>query len=90
MNMSTKKEHVISSELTDALGEIAMPRATKAASVKGKPERDKVSSTFYIPRATHKWLKQTAMDRNTSLQQLLEEAVDEWLARNNGPAFNAE
>jgi hypothetical protein len=32
-------------------------------------------TTFYIPPPTHKRLKEIALARSTSLQQLLEEAV---------------
>jgi hypothetical protein len=84
------EEHVISSELQNALSSVAAPRSTKVATTRGRPEKDKVAATFYIPRPTHKRLKSMALERSTSLQQLLEEAVDEWLQRQSEPPFHPE
>ena len=83
-------EHILSSDLQSTLGKVAAPRATKVAETRGQPERDKVAATFYIPRPTHKRLKEMALARSTSLQQLLEEAVDEWLGRSGEPPFHPE
>jgi hypothetical protein len=83
-------EHVLSADLKNTLGKVAAPRATKVASTQGQPERDKVAATFYIPRPTHRRLKEMALARSTSLQQLLEEAVDEWLGRSGEPPFHPE
>lgn len=47
-----------------------------------------VSATFFIPRPTHKRMREIALDRNTSLQQLMAEAVDLWLKTNGeGPFY---
>jgi len=44
------------------------------AETRGRADKDKVAATFYIPRPTHRRLKEMALGRSTSLQQLLEEA----------------
>lgn len=49
-----------------------------------------VSATFFIPRPTHRRLKAIAFARPTTVQQLLEEAVDEWLGRSGEPSFHPE
>ena len=41
--------------------------------------------TFFMAVSTHKQLKRIALERNTSLQQLVAEAVDQWLANQNDP-----
>lgn len=62
-------------------------RPTLAAGVRGNPEKKKASMTFFIPRPTHERMRAIALSRNTSLQQLVAEAVDEWLAKNGEPPF---
>jgi hypothetical protein len=48
------------------------------------------AATFYIPRPTLKRLREIALDRSTSLQQLLVEAVDQWLKKQGeGPFYPA-
>jgi len=85
-----KQEHILGAELQSALTSVAAPRATKVAETRGRPDKDKVAATFYIPRPTHKRLKEMALARSTSLQQLLEEAVDQWLQRAGEPPFHPE
>jgi hypothetical protein len=88
----TKKqqEHILGADLQGALSSVAAPRATKVAETRGRPDKDKVAATFYVPRPTHKRLKEMALARSTSLQQLLEEAVDEWLQRAGEPPFHPD
>jgi hypothetical protein len=63
-----KQEHILGTELQSALTSVAAPRATKVAETRGRPDKDKVAATFYIPRPTHKRLKEMALARSTSLQ----------------------
>jgi hypothetical protein len=65
-------------------------QGTIKAKQKGNTKRPWVSATFYIPRPTHRRLKEYANAYDTSLQQILEEAVDMWLASKNEPAFYPE
>ena len=76
---------------------IPVPRAdemqakgTITAKKKGNVKRPWVSATFYIPRPTHKRLRDYASAYDTSLQQILEEATDLWLASKNEPPFYPE
>ena len=62
-------------------------RPTLAAKTRGKPEKRNASMTFFIPRPTHERMRAIALGRNTSLQQLVAEAVDEWLAKRGEPPF---
>jgi hypothetical protein len=57
------------------------------AQTRGNLAKDWVSATFYIPRPTHKRLKAWALENDTSLQQILEEATDAWLARHGTALF---
>ena len=50
----------------------------------------KTNITFFLARSTHTRLKQLALERNTSLQQLVAEAVDNWLAGQSEPTFKAK
>jgi predicted HicB family RNase H-like nuclease len=49
-----------------------------------------VGMTFYIPKPTHRRMKQIALDRETSLQKLVEEALDMWLAAQGEAPFRPE
>ena len=76
---------------------IEIPRAdemqakgTHTAQKKGKLHKPWVSTTFYVPRPTHKRLRELANTYDTSLQQIFEEAVDVWLASKNEPPFYPE
>ena len=73
------------------------PRIASAATIQGKttllPRIKKrgstpwISSTFYIPRQTYERLRANASEQKTSIQQLLEVALDEWLAKTGEPPF---
>ncbi|MFM9850157.1 MAG: hypothetical protein ACKVP3_23745 [Hyphomicrobiaceae bacterium] len=66
----------------------ASARETFVAQSRYKDEESDVSATFYIPRPTHKVLRRIALDRDTSLQQILVEATDRWLKANGeGPFY---
>jgi hypothetical protein len=56
----------------------AIPAGTAKAGarVKMKPEKTKTNITYFVSLATHRRLKQHALDNNTSLQQILDEALD--------------
>jgi hypothetical protein len=45
-----------------------------------KPEKTKTNITYFVSLATHKRLKQHALDNNTSLQQILDEALDTYFS----------
>jgi hypothetical protein len=47
----------------------------------GRLENSDTNMTFSMPRGTAARLKEIAIAENTSLQQLIAVAVDEWLAR---------
>jgi hypothetical protein len=50
-------------------------------------KEDRTNITFFLARTTHTKLKEMALARNLSLQQLLAVAVDEFLARAGGDTF---
>lgn len=75
----------ISRDIT-AQFEEATPRPTHKA-VRKTAGKDRVGMTFYMSPATHKRMKDIASERQTALQQLVAEAVDEWLARQGEPAY---
>jgi hypothetical protein len=54
-------------------------KGTITAKKKGNVNKPWVSATFYIPRPTHKRLREYATAHDISLQQILEEAADMWL-----------
>ena len=65
-------------------------RAPHKAAKRGNLDKMHVSATFYVPRPTHKRLKEIIARDDTSLQQILEEALDMWLMRNGEQPFNPE
>lgn len=65
----------------------AAERTPLQAQPRGEPSKGKYSMTFFLPRPTAMRMKAIALDRNTSLQQLVAEAVDEWLAKRGEPPF---
>ncbi len=44
--------------------------------VKPRLDKTKTNITYFVTLATHRRMKQFALDNNTSLQQMLDEAVD--------------
>lgn len=44
--------------------------------VKQRLDKTKTNITYFVTLATHRRMKQYALDNNTSLQQMLDEAVD--------------
>ena len=73
-------------ELEAALSSEETQRKTHKAERK-VAGHNKIGMTFYMAPSTHKRLKDIASERQTSLQQLVAEALDEWFARKNEPAF---
>jgi hypothetical protein len=65
-------------------------KGTITAKKKGNVKKPWVSATFYIPRPTHKRLRDYASAHDTSLQQILEEAADLWLASKHEQPFYPE
>jgi hypothetical protein len=65
-------------------------QAAVQARKRGNVKKPWVSCTFYVPRPTHKRLREYASAYDTSLQQILEEATDLWLASKNEPPFYPE
>lgn len=57
---------------------------THKAQQRGKPESDLYKSTFFIPRAVYKVLREHAMTNETSIQQIQLEALDKWLVQETG------
>lgn len=49
--------------------------------------KDRINMTFFMSVATHGRLKALALERNTSLQQLVAQALDKWLAEQAEPPF---
>ena len=47
----------------------------------GRLENTNTNMTFWMPRKTAASLRRIALARGTDLQALVEQAVDEWLAR---------
>ncbi len=74
-----KKSSAMTSETYAALdeGNIRTETAKAGLRVKGKT---KTNITYFVSLATHKRLKQLALDGNTSLQQILDEALDAYFA----------
>ena len=72
----------VSAETTAALGGDAISTETAKArpQVKMSPEKTKTNITYFVSLATHKRLKQHALDSNTSLQQILDEALDTYFS----------
>ena len=68
-------------------GASGIDRAPLTAQIRGEPSKAKYSMTFFMPRPTARRMKAIALERNTSLQQLVAEAVDEWLAKRGEPPF---
>jgi hypothetical protein len=71
-------------ELETGLNEADRPTFVAASRVK---RTDKIGMTFYMSPATHTQMKELALGRKTSLQQLVAEAVDEWFLRQSEPAY---
>ncbi|MGA7323837.1 MAG: ribbon-helix-helix domain-containing protein [Rhodomicrobium sp.] len=80
------KKPVIGESLAASLSDAAETKPPLKAK-KLTANKAVVGMTFYIPKATHRRMKQMAMDRETSLQKLVEEAVDMWLAANSELPF---
>ena len=59
-----------------------MTRKPKKA--QSAPTREKVACTFHMPFEMYRRMSIIKIDRATSLQRLLEEAVGEWLAKQGG------
>jgi hypothetical protein len=80
------KKPTIPTELERALSPEGVQRKTLVAKqrVKGK---DKVGMTFFMSPATHARMREIAFARQTSLQQIVAQAVDEWLAKEGEPPF---
>ena len=77
---------------TPPISQSSIPRTedmqiTLTAKKKGNINKPWVSATFYIPRPTHKRLRDHASAHDTSLQQILEEATDMWLASKQEQPF---
>lgn len=51
------------------------------AKTRGKPDSDLYKATLFLPRPVARRLRELSVERNTSLQQLLMEAVDAWLTK---------
>jgi hypothetical protein len=81
--MSKIKGHVLNKTLLSEASAASVSRPTWQAEqrVKTAPDKKKTNITFFLALSTHKRLKEIALERNTSLQQIVAQAVDEWLAR---------
>lgn len=75
----SKKPVNISDETAAALGAGAIDTGTAKAEPRVKSEK-KTNITYFVSLTTHKRLKQHALDNNTSLQQILDEALDTYFA----------
>jgi hypothetical protein len=62
------KKPIIGESLAASLSDAAETKAPLKAQ-KRTGDKDVVGMTFYIPRATHKRMKQMSLDRDTSLQR---------------------
>lgn len=71
----------------DELGEEGTKRKTLKAQPRVNVSANKIGMTFFMSPATHTRMKEMALSRKTSLQQLVAEAVDEWLANQGEPEF---
>jgi hypothetical protein len=80
------KKPIIGEHLAVGLSKAAETQAPLKA-IKRTAEKDVIGMTFYIPKPTHRRMKQIAIERETSLQKLVEEAVDMWLAANSEAPF---
>ncbi|MGA7329356.1 MAG: ribbon-helix-helix domain-containing protein [Rhodomicrobium sp.] len=74
-------------DVAAALSGMGAAKETLRAPTRGRPDRPYVSQTFFVPRETHGRLKELAAKRNISVQMLLAEAVDAWLAEQGEPPF---
>lgn len=61
--------------------------STAKARTRGRPDLPFVRGTVFIPRDTYARLKALAQQRETSVQGLFEEAMDQWLAEQGEPPF---
>lgn len=75
---------------TVAIPSANIVRGPEKAKKRGNTNKMHVSATFYIPRPTHKHLKDIMNANDTSLQQILVEALDMWLAKRGSPSFYPE
>lgn len=57
---------------------------TYTAKKRGNPDADLYKSTFFIPRAVYKVLREHAVLHETSIQQIQLEALDKWLVDKTG------
>jgi hypothetical protein len=77
----------IEQKLVDAAGQ---ERPTLKARTRGNPAKRNYSMSFYIPRPTAERMQDHARTNNTSMQQIVAEAVDKWLAEQLLPPFYPE
>lgn len=85
--MMAKREEFIRQETLDAA---AGTRPMVKAKTKGRPGNRRYAMTFYIPRPTVERMQDHALTNKTSLQQIVAEAVDKWLAEKMLPPFYPE
>lgn len=68
---------VLQADVLDSIGKAVDVTPYRARErVKTKPGKDRTNITYFVTLGTHKRMKQYALDNNTSLQQMLDEAVD--------------
>ena len=75
--MVKKKDQPVDLNVDTAGGDVSGKRYTPRT--RGRPERDLYHMTFKMPRKTQKKLSTFAADQNTTLQDLVAQAVDEWM-----------
>ncbi len=80
----SKKPGNITAETAAALAEDAIHTNIAKAAPRVTGEK-KTNITYFVSLATHKRLKQHALDNNTSLQQILDEALDTYFAAKGEP-----
>ena len=71
----------------EELGEESTRRKTLKAQPLVNVDAKKIGMTFFMAPTTHTRMKELALARKTSLQQLVAEAVDEWLANQGESEF---
>jgi hypothetical protein len=72
------------------LDQASQPRPVVKARTKGNPAKRNYAMSFYIPRPTVEHMQEYAHAHKTSLQQIVAEAVDKWLAEQMLPPFYPE
>jgi hypothetical protein len=80
----SKKPANISAETLSSLKVDAIETGTAKAEPRVKSEK-KTNITYFVSLTTHRRLKQHALDHNTSLQQILDEALDTYFAARGEP-----